>query len=202
MPVLRALCGEDYSPDINAPPDTGAVDIATQDIARFIALHLCSALWAQGSCGYSSLLEELNLTPWALMSDSCSTLKQLMVEKGSGQNFQQLVNSGASSNQNCVYPPIVAVSAGGSQCRTDEGHYRTLHCAMIYRTNQYSNVSLDMTLIRSFVTVLMKYRYTALLNYESTIFRSWLKISVISQSHSRSRGGVQACSLHVLVKQG
>lgn len=28
MPVLRALCGEDYSPDINAPPDTGAVDIA------------------------------------------------------------------------------------------------------------------------------------------------------------------------------
>lgn len=79
MPVLRALCGEDYSPDINAPPDTGAVDIATQDIARFIALHLCGVLWAQGSCGYSSLLEELNLTPWALMSDSCSTLKQLMV---------------------------------------------------------------------------------------------------------------------------
>ncbi|EEH04656.1 predicted protein [Histoplasma capsulatum G186AR] len=32
--------------------------------------------------------------------------------EGSGQNFQQLVNSGASSNQNCVYPPIVAVSAG------------------------------------------------------------------------------------------
>ncbi|EGC48689.1 predicted protein [Histoplasma capsulatum var. duboisii H88] len=181
MPVLRALCGEDYSPDINAPPDTGAVDIATQDIARFIALHLCGVLWAQGSCGYSSLLEELNLTPWALMSDSCSTLKQLMVEKGSGQNFQQLVNSGASSNQNCVYPPIVAVSAG---------------------TNQYSNVSLDMTLIHSFVTVVMKWRYTVLVDYESTIFRSWLKISVISQSHSRSHGGVQAGSLHVLVKQG
>ncbi|KAG5295396.1 hypothetical protein I7I48_12274 [Histoplasma ohiense] len=73
---------------------------------------------------------------------------------------------------------------------------------MIYRTNQYSNVSLDMTLIHSFVTVLMKWRYTALVDYESTIFRSWLKIFVISQSHSKSHGGFQACSLHVLVKQG